>query len=82
MKYLSPKACADMLSVTGAFIRGEIRDQRLKARVFTRQSGRCLYRIEPEDFRAYVEEHWPAATTCHVERLENTANTRNTENPM
>jgi len=57
--YLSPAACAKALSMTGEFIRGEIKDGRLKARKFMRASGRAVYRIATEDFSGYVTEYWP-----------------------
>lgn len=58
-RYLSPPVCAAVLGVTAAFIRGEVKDGTLPARVFRRSSGRSVYRIEATDFQAYVERHWP-----------------------
>lgn len=58
-RYLSPPDCASVLGVTANFIRGEVKDGRLMARVFTRPSGRTVYRIPASAFQAYVEEHWP-----------------------
>jgi hypothetical protein len=58
---LSTTECARALGMTGAFIRGEIRDGRLKARIFTEGRRRAKYRIEAVDFRAYVERCWPKA---------------------
>lgn len=69
---LSPNACAKRLGVTGEFIRGEIHDKRLPARIFTRPSGRKVYRIESNDFDVYVERYWPNVPR---ETLANTANT-------
>jgi len=59
--------------MSGAFIRGEIKDGRLVARILRRESGRSVYRIQQADFDAYLEQHWP-----HVSR-ETKANTGNTE---
>lgn len=60
-KLLTTSECARALGMTGAFIRGEIRDKRLKARVFTTGRKRAKYRIDAEDFTAYVDRYWPKA---------------------
>jgi excisionase family DNA binding protein len=66
-RMLRPDECAERLTVTGEFIRGEIRDGKLPARVFTR-GRRRRYRIEPADFEAYIDRYWPRET-FHVERI-------------
>lgn len=59
---LSTTACARALGVTGEFIRGEIREGRLKARISKPEGRRrAKYRIDAADFDAYVREHWPKA---------------------
>jgi hypothetical protein len=68
-RYLSPQECAAVVTMSDEFIRGEIRERRLAARQFKRPSGRSVYRIDPDDFRAYLEKHWPkVAPTFHVEQ--------------
>jgi hypothetical protein len=57
--YLSPPVCAAMLGVSAAFIRGEVKEGRLSARVMRRDSGRSVYRIPAEAFTIYVERYWP-----------------------
>lgn len=64
-KYLSPQTCADALAVSDDFIRGEIKGGRLPAIVFPRPSGRSVYRIDPDDFTAYVARYWQRV--LHVE---------------
>lgn len=56
---LSPKACADILGLTDEYIVGEIKDGRLPARKRVYDSGRTRYRVDPEDFAAYIEKYWP-----------------------
>ncbi len=60
-RILTTSDCAQKLGMTGAYIRGEIRDGRLKARIFSEGRKRAKYRIEAEDFTAYVERYWPKA---------------------
>jgi excisionase family DNA binding protein len=55
---LTTTQCARALCVSGAFIRGEIRDGRLKALVFREGRKRAKYRIEREDFDAYQKRYW------------------------
>lgn len=57
-KALSTVDCATQLGMSDEFIRGEIRDQRLTARLLERASGRRVYRITPEDFDAYLAQYW------------------------
>ena len=59
IRYLSPSACARLLDVSASFVRGEVKDGRLQARVLTRPSGRSVYRIAEAAFQAYVERYWP-----------------------
>jgi hypothetical protein len=54
--------------MTTGFIRGEIHDARLKARIFQREGKRRVYRIQQADFDAYVERYWsdvPRGTETH-----------------
>lgn len=61
---LSTAACARALGVSTAFIRGEIRDGRLRARILKPKGRqRAAYRIDRADFEAYLERCWP-----HVSR--------------
>lgn len=57
---LTTSQCAKALGVSLQFIRGEIRDKRLPARVL-KPSGRrrALIRIDAADFDAYRAMHWP-----------------------
>lgn len=56
---LSPLDCARWLGVSDEYIRGEIKDGRLKSRERRYASGRRHYRIEAADWHAYLEKHWP-----------------------
>lgn len=59
---LTTAQCARFLGVTPAFIRGEIQDKRLSARVYKPETKRrAVYTIEQQDFTAYVERFWPKA---------------------
>jgi hypothetical protein len=58
VKLLTTTDCARAIGMSGEFIRGEIRDGRLKARIFTAGRRRAKYRIEESDFIAYRDEHW------------------------
>lgn len=53
--------CARALGMTGEFIRGEIKEGRLLARVFRGSRRRAKYRIERADFDSYKREYWPKA---------------------
>lgn len=67
-EYLTPAVCARRLGMTTGFIRGEIHDARLKARIFQREGKRRVYRIQQADFDAYVERYWsdvPRGTETH-----------------
>lgn len=58
-KPLSTLDCARQLGMSDEFIRGEIRDQRLHAlRRLSRSGRRSVYRIDPDDFARYLEQHW------------------------
>lgn len=57
--WMTPNVCGTAIGVTGEFIRGEIKCGRIAARVLTRDSGRTVYRIDPDDFDAYVKRYWP-----------------------
>ncbi len=58
---------ARQLEVSGEFVRGEIRAQRLHASVIQRPGKRVVYRITREQFTTYIAEYWrpdvPRATT-------------------
>jgi hypothetical protein len=57
---LTTSDCARLIGMTGEFIRGEIREGRLKSRAYHPSSRRrAKYRIERADFVAYMEQHWP-----------------------
>lgn len=57
---LTTSTCARALGVSPQFIRGEIADGRLKARV-SKPEGRqrAKYRIRAVDFESYKAAHWP-----------------------
>jgi excisionase family DNA binding protein len=57
---LTTADCAHALGVSLQFIRGEIHEGRLKARV-SKPPGRqrAKYRIDAADFDAYRQAHWP-----------------------
>lgn len=58
--WLSPLTCARKIGVTDEYIRGEIKEGRLEAHVHRyAHSGRARYRIDPEDWEAYVARYWP-----------------------
>lgn len=60
VKVLTTSDCARALGMTSQFIRGEIRDGRLRARIYTNpERRRARYSIKAEDFTAYVKQHWP-----------------------
>jgi hypothetical protein len=56
--WLSTRQCAAIVGVTANFMRGEIRDGRLKARTLARHGKRTVYRVVAEDFAAYCAKHW------------------------
>jgi len=59
-RMLTTADCAKALNVSQQFIRDEIRDKRLAARVLTREGRqRARYRIDPSDFDNYRQAHWP-----------------------
>lgn len=59
---LTTRACADYLGVSTGFIRGEIKDERLRAAiVIRRDSGRTVYRISQADFKDYCLQWCPSA---------------------
>lgn len=59
---LTTAECARYLGMSTDFIRGEVRDGRLKALIFKPKGRRrAKYTIEREDFTAYVQEHWRKA---------------------
>jgi hypothetical protein len=57
--YLKTRECAVLLGVTTRYIVGEIRDGRLPARCREMPSGRIRYRVSVDDWRLYVQTHWP-----------------------
>lgn len=59
-RMLTTADCARAIGMSTQFIRGEILDGRLKARV-SKPEGRqrAKYRIEADDFAAYQRAHWP-----------------------
>jgi len=54
------------LGVSTNFVRGEIRDRRLVARVIVRDGKRVVYRIMAADFDAYLRRHYG-----HAEQIAN-----------
>lgn len=73
--YLTTRQCADLLGVSTAFMREELRCGALKGEAIPRdvQPGRrwakTLYRIYPEDFRAYCARYWPRIDTSHLSKF-------------
>jgi hypothetical protein len=61
--WLSTRQCADFIGVTVHFVRGEIRDGRIRARKLERDGKRPIYRVSADDFNAYVSKHWSRAET-------------------
>lgn len=67
MHFLTTRQCADVLNdaldMKGVFkdyfIRGEIADGRLVARVQDVRRGRLWIRVHPKDLVAYCEAHYP-----------------------
>lgn len=63
--YLTTRECAAQLGVTSRYIRGEIRDGRLKAEVIPRdpapdrQRAHPAIRIYREQWDAYLGRYWP-----------------------
>jgi len=59
---LTTAECARILGMTSEFVRGEIIEGRLRARVF-KPAGRrrAKYVIESPDLEAYQREYWPKA---------------------
>lgn len=63
--YLTTKECGDVISMSPAYVRGEIREGRLTAEIIHRpvSSGRTrsrpLIRVYPAEFQAYLEKYWP-----------------------
>lgn len=59
-RMLTTKDCASALKVTPQFIRGEIIDKRLKARI-SKPVGRqrARIRVEADDFADYCAARWP-----------------------
>lgn len=57
---LTTADCAHALGVSQQFIRGEIHEGRLRARV-SKPPGRqrAKYRVDADDFEAYRQVHWP-----------------------
>jgi hypothetical protein len=46
------------LGMSGEYVRGEIRDGRLKANALIRAGKRTVYRITPSQFEEYKARHW------------------------
>lgn len=55
---LTTAQCARALGMSPDFIRGEIRDGRLRATVFSSGRKRARYRIDEADFLDYKQQHW------------------------
>jgi hypothetical protein len=56
--WLSTSHCADLMGVSTGFVRGEIRDGRLRASKLLRSGKRPIYRVAPADFATYLAKHW------------------------
>ena len=56
--WLSTRQCAVQIGVSTSFIRGEIRDGRLRAQQLVRDGKRPVYRVALSDFRVYLTQHW------------------------
>jgi excisionase family DNA binding protein len=59
--WLSTRQAANIIGVDTAFIRGEIRDGRLRAYVIRRPNMRAVYRVRRSDFEVYLRTHWKRA---------------------
>lgn len=63
--FFTTKEAADLISMTPAYVRGEIREGRLDAEVIERpvsrgrQRSKPLIRIYPEQLREYLRKYWP-----------------------
>lgn len=63
--FLTTTECADIISMTSAYLRGEIRDGRLTAEIIHRpvsegrKRSRPIIRVYPEHFAAYLKRYWP-----------------------
>jgi len=62
---LRPSECARVIGMSPEFIRGEIKDGRLRARKYTTPRGRVVYRIDQAAFELYLDTHWPERSTSH-----------------
>ena len=59
--WLSTAKCAAMIGVDTGFVRGEVRDGRLKAYTIKRPGKRTIFRVRDTDFRIYLRAHWKHA---------------------
>ena len=59
--WLSTATCAAIIGVDTGFIRGEIRDGRLRAYEIRRPGKRAVYRVRSTDFTVYLQAHWKHA---------------------
>jgi hypothetical protein len=50
-----------MIGVDTGFVRGEVRDGRLKAYTIKRPGKRTIFRVRDTDFRIYLRAHWKHA---------------------
>jgi excisionase family DNA binding protein len=57
-RLLTVAECAQRLGVSRQFVRDEIRAGELKARCYSRPSGRTLYRIDLAAFVDYFRRVW------------------------
>ncbi len=62
--WLTVADCAARLHTSTDQVLAEIKAGRLPARILQRPSGRRMYRIEPDDFAAYVAAHWQQSSTA------------------
>jgi hypothetical protein len=60
IELLTTSDCAKLIGMTGEFVRGEIREGRLKARVFNGpKRRRARYRVERAEWQSYLDKYWP-----------------------
>ena len=64
--WLSTSQCADLLGVSAGFVRGEIRDGRLRASKLIRPGKRTVYRVAAVEFATYLGKHWDHSTVCRT----------------
>lgn len=68
--FLTTADCASALGVSVDFVRGEIKDRRLRAEVVEREPrpgrsrGNRAIRVYPEAWADYLQRYWPQHPAC------------------